>query len=143
MREKINEMLKEDLNKLKDKRHMTLQDIADKSGVPLSTVKKIFNGNTRDPGYLSLKPILDVLQDDQSDTQTKEMTDLYERIIKHKNKWIKFLTILSVSFVAIFVALLIYDLCDLRVGFIRNRAETYNTDYVAEVLKSTFKGKLL
>lgn len=136
-------MLKEDLNKLKDKRHMTLQDIADKSGVPLSTVKKIFNGNTRDPGYLSLKPILDVLQDDQSDTQTKEMTDLYERIIKHKNKWIKFLTILSVSFVAIFVALLIYDLCDLRVGFIRNRAETYNTDYVAEVLKSTFKGKLL
>lgn len=136
-------MLKEDLNELKDKRHMTLQDIADKSGVPLSTVKKIFNGNTRDPGYLSLKPILDVLQDDQSDTQTKEMTDLYERIIKHKNKWIKFLTILSVSFVAIFVALLIYDLCDLRVGFIRNRAETYNTDYVAEVLKSTFKGKLL
>jgi predicted transcriptional regulator len=122
MREKINEMLKEDLNKLKDKRHMTLQDIADKSGVPLSTVKKIFNGNTRDPGYLSLKPILDVLQDDQSDTQTKEMTDLYERIIKHKNKWIKFLTILSVSFVAIFVALLIYDLCDLRVGFIRSRA---------------------
>lgn len=83
-------MLKEDLNKLKDKRHMTLQDIADKSGVPLSTVKKIFNGNTRDPGYLSLKPILEVLQDDQSDTQTKEMTDLYERIIKHKNKWIKF-----------------------------------------------------
>ena len=136
-------MLKEDLNELKDKRHMTLQDIADKSGVPLSTVKKIFNGNTRDPGYLSLKPILDVLQDDQSDTQTKEMTDLYERIIKHKNKWIKFLTILSVSFVAIFVALLIYDLCDLRVGFIRNHAETYNTDYVAEVLKSTFKGKLL
>lgn len=122
MREKINEMLKEDLNKLKDKRHMTLQDIADKSGVPLSTVKKIFNGNTRDPGYLSLKPILDVLQDDQSDTQTKEMTDLCERIIKHKNKWIKFLTILSVSFVAIFVALLIYDLCDLRVGFIRSRA---------------------
>lgn len=33
-------MLKEDLNELKDKRHMTLQDIADKSGVPLSTVKK-------------------------------------------------------------------------------------------------------
>lgn len=136
-------MLKEDLNELKDKRHMTLQDIADKSGVPLSTVKKIFNGNTRDPGYLSLKPILDVLQDDQSDTQTKEMTDLYERMIKHKNKWIKFLTILSVSLVAIFIALLIYDLCDLRVGFIRSRAKAYNTDYVAEVLKSTFKGKLL
>ena len=136
-------MLKEDLNELKDKRNMTLQDIADKSGVPLSTVKKIFNGNTRDPGYLSLKPILDVLQDDQSDTQTKEMTDLYERMIKHKNKWIKFLTILSVSLAVLFVALLIYDLCDLRVGFIRNRAETYNTDYVAEVLKSTFKGKLL
>lgn len=136
-------MLKEDLNELKDKRHMTLQDIADKSGVPLSTVKKIFNGNTRDPGYLSLKPILDVLQDDQSDTQTKEMTDLYERIIKHKNKWIKFLTILSVSLAAIFIALLIYDLCDLSVGFIRNRAETYNTDYVSKILKSTFKGKLL
>lgn len=134
-------MLKEDLNELKDKRHMTLQDIADKSGVPLSTVKKIFNGNTRDPGYRSLKPILDVLQDDQSDTQTKEMTDLYERIIKHKNKWIKFLTILSVSLAAIFIALLIYDLCDLSVGFIRNRAETYNTDYVAECLTKNLNSR--
>lgn len=134
-------MLKEDLNELKDKRHMTLQDIADKSGVPLSTVKKIFNGNTRDPGYLSLKPILDVLQDDQSDTQTKEMTDLYERIIKHKNKWIKFLIILSVSLAAIFIALLIYDLCDLSVGFIRNRAETYNTDYVAECLTKNLNSR--
>lgn len=138
-------MLKEDLNELKDKRHMTLQDIADKSGVPLSTVKKIFNGNTRDPGYLSLKPILDVLQDDNDkpNTKSKEMTNLYERIIKHKNKWIKFLTILSVSLAAIFIALLIYDLCDLSVGFIRNRAETYNTDYVSKILKSTFKEKLL
>lgn len=121
---------------------MTLQDIADKSGVPLSTVKKIFNGNTRDPGYLSLKPILDVLQDDKSDSQTEEMTDLYERMIKHKNKWIKFLTILSVSLAVLFVALLIYDLCDLRVGFIRSRAETYNTDYVSKILKSAFKEKL-
>lgn len=136
-------MLKEDLNELKDKRNMTLQDIADKSGVPLSTVKKIFNGNTRDPGYLSLKPILDVLQEDKIETKSNDTTDLYERMIKHKNKWIKFLTILSVSLAVLFVALLIYDLCDLRVGFIRSRAKTYNTDYVAEVLKSTFKGKLL
>lgn len=115
-------MLKEDLNELKDKRNMTLQDIADKSGVSLSTVKKIFNGNTRDPGYLSLKPILDVLQEDKSETKSNDTTDLYERMIKHKNKWIKFLTILSVSLAVLFVALLIYDLCDLRVGFIRNRA---------------------
>lgn len=136
-------MLKEDLNELKDKRRMTLQDIADKSGVPLSTVKKIFNGNTRDPGYLSLKPILDVLQEDKIETKSNDTTDLYERMIKHKNKWIKFLTILSVSLVAIFIALLIYDLCDLRVGFIRSRAKAYNTDYVSEILKSTFKGKLL
>lgn len=137
-------MLKEDLNELKDKRNMTLQDIADKSGVPLSTVKKIFNGNTRDPGYLSLKPILDVLQEDKDELETKSDTiDLYERMIKHKNKWIKFLTILSVSLAVLFVALLIYDLCDLRVGFIRSRAKTYNTDHVAEILKSTFKGKLL
>lgn len=138
-------MLKEDLNELKDKRNMTLQDIADKSGVPLSTVKKIFNGNTRDPGYLSLKPILDVLQEDEDKLETKsnDTIDLYERMIKHKNKWIKFLTILSVSLAVLFVALLIYDLCDLRVGFIRSRAKTYNTDHVAEVLKSTFKEKLL
>lgn len=135
-------MLKEDLNELKDKRNMTLQDIADKSGVPLSTVKKIFNGNTRDPGYLSLKPILDVLQEDKVETKSNDTTDLYEKIIKHKNKWIKFLTILSVSLAVLFVALLIYDLCDLRVGFIRSRAETYNTDYVSKILKSTFKEKL-
>lgn len=136
-------MLKEDLNELKDKRRMTLQDIADKSGVPLSTVKKIFNGNTRDPGYLSLKPILDVLQEDEdkSETKSNDTTDLYERMIKHKNKWIKFLTILSVSLTALFVALLIYDLCDLRVGFIRFRAATYNTDYVAECLTKNLSSR--
>lgn len=134
-------MLKEDLNELKDNRHMTLQDIADKSGVPLSTVKKIFNGNTRDPGYLSLKPILDVLQEDKIETKSNDTTDLYERMIKHKNKWIKFLTILSVSLVAIFIALLIYDLCDLRVGFIRSRAKAYNTDYVAECLTKNLNSR--
>lgn len=135
--------LKEDLNKLKDKHDLTLPDIAEKSGIPLSTVKKIFSGETRDPGYLSLKPILDVLQQEEKNSKSlsDEMIDLYERVIKRKNGWIKFLTVLSLFLITLFVSLLIYDLCDLSVGFIRNRADTYNTDYVAECLTKNLNSR--
>lgn len=129
--------LKEDLNKLKDKHNLTLQDIAEKSGIPLSTVKKIFSGETRDPGYLSLKPILDVLQQEEKNSKSlsDEMIDLYERVIKRKNGWIKFLTVLSLFLITLFVSLLIYDFCDLNIGFIRTRADYYNTSVITESYK--------
>ena len=121
--------LKEDLNKLKDKHNLTLPDIAEKSGIPLSTVKKIFSEETRDPGYLSLKPILDVLQQEEKNSKSlsDEMIDLYERVIKRKNGWIKFLTVLSLFLISLFVSLLIYDFCDLNIGFIRTRADRNTT----------------
>lgn len=115
--------LKEDLNNLKDKHNLTLQDIAEKSGIPMSTVKKIFSGQTLDPGYLSMKPILDVLQQEEKNSQSPsiEIIDLYERIIKRKNRWIIILTTLSLLFASVFIFLLIWDLCNFNIGFIRTR----------------------
>lgn len=123
IREKTMKSLKEDLNNLKDKHNLTLQDIAEKSGIPMSTVKKIFSGQTLDPGYLSMKPILDVLQQEEKNSQSPsiEIIDLYERIIKRKNRWIIILTTLSLLFASVFIFLLIWDLCNLNIGFIRTR----------------------
>lgn len=54
-------MLLQKMQNLKDETKMTCQDIADKSGVPVSTVKRIFSGQTPDPGYTSVRAIVEAM----------------------------------------------------------------------------------
>lgn len=147
---------------MKDKSGLSNQEISDRSEVPLPTVKRIMAGQTRDPGYATviamvkamggtLDDVQEIVSDDKENgagqsNNTKEIDRLcsvYEKNIADKNRLIKALMVILISMTAIFVLLLIWDLCNPNIGFFRTRAETYNTDYVAEILKSTFKGKLL
>lgn len=54
-------MLLQKIQTLKDESKMSYQEIADKSGVPLSTVKRIFSGQTPDPGYTSVIAIIEAM----------------------------------------------------------------------------------
>lgn len=54
-------MLLQKMQEMKDETKMTYQDIANKSGVPLSTVKRIFSGQTPDPGYTSVISIIEAM----------------------------------------------------------------------------------
>lgn len=52
----------EELKKIKEKAKLTNQEIAELSGIPVSTVNKIFSGATQNPRYATLLSIEEVLK---------------------------------------------------------------------------------
>lgn len=115
-------MLVDELNELKEKKCITNQELADKSGVPLSTINRIMSGKTPDPGYSTAKALLKALDEPESERQSDERVT---RILEHYNarlsKWVKILSGVVLAMTAIFVFLLIWDLCNFNMGFIRMR----------------------
>ena len=59
-------MTLETLKRLKKYAGYTNAMIAEKSGIPLSTVQKVFSGNTESPRYNTLQALYRVFKDDQS-----------------------------------------------------------------------------
>ena len=138
----------ERLRALKDKSGMTTKQIADKSGIPESTITRIFSGKTPNPTIISTMDIIramggkasDVFDDNaQVNTQLKvpqvvvsemeqknnEITSLYKNIItskdeliKEKNKTIKMLITIIMVLVSIFVILLLLDIFDSGMDFL-------------------------
>ena len=51
-------MLYERLKELKSEKNMTIQEISDKSGVPSSTVSRIFSGQTDNPSFQNICDII-------------------------------------------------------------------------------------
>ena len=99
-------MVHEKLKDLKTKKKLTNHKISELSGIPLSTVTKIINGKTDNPSFQSIKditmamggsldevaeiqpPIFDQRKDP---VEYSAQIELYERIIKKKNRWMKLL----------------------------------------------------
>lgn len=131
-------MLHKKLQELKDKSGMSYQDISDKSGVPLPTVKRIISGQTSDPGYSSVIAIVkalngsiddlkEVMQDNShSAATTQKMCSVYEKNIHEKNQLIKCLLIISISMTAIFIFLLVWDFISPSIGFFRKMTQNEN-----------------
>ena len=70
------EMLKT-LKKMKEERDLTYQQIADRSGVPLSTVHRVVEGQAKNPGYETMTAIREVLEggaeaSQQPDSQSEQ-----------------------------------------------------------------------
>ena len=120
---------------MKDETKMTYQDIADKSGVPLSTVKRIFSGRTPDPGVTTVIAIVEAMGGTADDIQStslnsddgehispksiEQLCAVYERSLRDKNKLIKAQFITIVAMIAVLLFFLIWDLCNPNLGFIR------------------------
>lgn len=131
-------MLYKKLQDLKDSSGMTIQEISDKSKVPLPTVKRIFSGQTPDPGYSSVIAIIKALNGSIDDIQevmqensrpaavTKKMCSVYEQNIHEKNQLIKFLLIISISMTAVFIFLLVWDFLNPNFGFFRRKMQDEN-----------------
>ena len=128
-------MILSKMQALKDETKMTYQDIADKSGVPISTVKRIFSGRTPDPGVTTVIAIVeamggtaDDIKSDPSDSDDGEyispksieqLCAVYERSLRDKNRLIKAQFITIVAMIAVLLFFLIWDLCNPNIGFIR------------------------
>lgn len=120
------------LTKLKEKSGLTIQQISDKSGVAVSTISRILNGETDNPSYRHVADMviamggsldeLEGIEHHQTHSQEKhheKILALYERSIAQKNKWIKILFIALVAFVSVFVAIVLMDVLHGDIGFVR------------------------
>lgn len=131
----------EKLQEMKQKSQQSYQTIADKSGVPLPTVKRIFSGQTPDPSYTTVCLLIKAMEipPEQTvelyetvatttpvDNADARLIDLYERSIDTKNKWIRLLLIICLSLVSIFIFILIWDVCNPHIGFFRFAMENFN-----------------
>lgn len=120
-------MLCDELKSLREKRKMTNQQISDASGVPLSSVNRVFSGQTDNPGFLMIRDIVIALEgslDEIAGIKHHSSADdhiiaLYERSIANKDRWIKRLFVFSVSVVAVMLIFLLIDIIDPGIGFIR------------------------
>ena len=122
------------LNKLKEikaEKKLTNQEIADLSGVPLSTVTRVFNGQTDNPNIQTIEDIAAAMGVSLEDvTGIKQVGDkvdpddnliqVYKEIIKSKDKWIKILAISLICVLAFAVAFLFADLLIHDIGYIRH-----------------------
>lgn len=92
-------MLYEDLRVLKEKSNLTLAEISEKSGIPQSTITKMFNGSTADPLFSSVAAVVSVLGGslDQlagidppgAPPSDERLIRLYREIISYKNRWLR------------------------------------------------------
>ena len=133
----------ERLRMLKDKSGMTTKEIAEKSGVPESTITRIFSGKTPNPTIISVMDIIramggkasDVFDDNaQVNTQPKvpqvvltdmekknlEIVELYKGIIESKDKTIKLLTYVLLGLASIIIFLLLFDLFNGGIGYFKS-----------------------
>ena len=119
------------LKELKAQKGMTNQQIADLSGVPLSTVTRVFNGQTDNPNIQTLEDIVKgmgvTLEDITGIKQAEEKFDsddnliqVYKEMLKGKDKWIKFLAGALISILVCLVILLFVDLLVHDIGYIRH-----------------------
>ena len=118
------------LKELKDAKHLTNQQIADLSGVPLSTVTRVFNGQTDNPNIgtiediakgmgVTLEDITGVKQVEEKLNPDDNLIQLYKEVLRTKDKSIKFLSTTLVVIIVILLIMLFLDMFILDIGYIR------------------------
>lgn len=120
---------KQKITELARAKGLTNQQLADLSGIPVSTVAAIRSPNSpRTPSYDTALRLLSALDADiPEELREKEempMTEmlnalitLYERTIKTKNIWIIALTAMLFLLVATVIGILIYDITHPYIGW--------------------------
>lgn len=122
----------ERVSALKEEQGKSLAQIAEESRVPVTTVKRFFSGETKNPGFMSLCQIIyslggsvdEVLEIDREKQEAHVEADskysrqlerdlLYERKSKYR-VWVSFLVLVAIN-----IGMLLFDLLNPYVGYIR------------------------
>lgn len=126
-------MITEKLAELKEKSSLTNQQISELSGVPLSTVTRIFSDQTDNPSFQTINDIvsamggsLDEVTGNISQKQSAEKEDVHEKLIKlyqdtlaHKNKWIRTLFICLCIVMGVLLFIVLFDILNPQIGFVK------------------------
>ena len=126
------ELLWERVCALKEEQGKSLVQIAEESRVPITSVKRFFSGETKNPGFLSLCQIIyslggsvdEVLEIDrekqpvhlEADSKYSRFLEKdlqYERKSKYR-VWVAFLVLVAIN-----IGMLLFDLFNPYVGYIR------------------------
>jgi len=129
---KETKMITEKLTELKERSALTNQQISEISGVPLSTVTRIFSGQTDNPSFQTISDIvnamggsLDEIVGNSNKPQvneqnpTERLIKLYQLSLAHKNKWIRILFICLCIMVSIMMIVLLFDIFNPNIGFVK------------------------
>ena len=120
-------MLCDQLRALKDAKQLTTQQIADKSGVPASTVSRILSGQTDSPSFQTVCDIVKAMDgsvDELVGIRPKqppedENTRIFNQIINDKNRWLRRLFIVCCVLVPFLLVVLTIDLLNPNFGYVR------------------------
>lgn len=127
-------MLAEKLAEMKNNAHMTNQQIADASNVPLGTVNRILSGQTDNPSFQTVADIVRAMHGDPNELipfipETQEsdnppdalhrLLDNYEERIRVQRKCIKILFVCLLALISVFVFIILYDITHPDMGYIR------------------------
>ena len=130
----------ERLRALKDKSGLTAKQIAEKCDIPESTVTRIFSGKTPNPTIITVMAMTkamggtaaDIFDDNaqvntipavpqsvltEVEQKNLEIVELYERMLKTKDKYIRFLAGALIGIATLLVILLFLDLLVLDIGY--------------------------
>ena len=133
----------ERLRMLKDKSGMTTKQIADKCDIPESTITRIFSGKTPNPTIITVMAMTkamggtaaDIFDDNalvntnptvpqvvltDMEKKNSEVIELYERIIKSKDRTIRLLTYVLLGLSSVIIFLLLFDLFNGGIGYFNN-----------------------
>ena len=123
-------MILSKLVELRDAKGWTNQMLADESGVPLSTVIRICNGQTDNPSIKNIEDMVRALggsmdditgikQVEQKFDPDDNLIQLYKDIIRTKDKYIRILSGVLISVCVILLVMLFLDMFILDVGYIQ------------------------
>lgn len=142
----------EKLVEMKKASGLNTQQIADKSGVPASTITRMLNGQTDDPSFsnvakvvlamggsldelVGIKPKVVTVTEIKTVPTDDRLIDLYERAIASKNRWIRWLFTVLLILVAFLIGILIYDLANPDQGWYQVAKSLFGTG-VGEFLRN-------
>ena len=112
---------------------MTSQEIADRSGVPLSTVSRVFSGRTDNPSFETIRDLVMAMGGSLDELagievkrpelvqENKETVELLREELASEKKWVTRLAIfggvMTFLLIALMATILIIDLTDPTRGF--------------------------
>ena len=122
------------LKLLKERRHLTNQQLSDLSGVPIGTVNRILSGQTDNPSFqavcdmvMAMDGSLDELVGINEEASTaekqaasKEIIQLYEGIIADKEKWMIRLFTCCCILTLVLIGIVAFDLLNPNHGWFQS-----------------------
>jgi len=122
------------LKLLKERRHLTNQQLSDLSGVPIGTVNRILSGQTDNPSFqavcdmvMAMDGSLDELVGIKEEASTaekksasKEIIQLYEGIIADKERWMMRLFTCCCILTIVLIGIVAFDLLNPHIGFFQS-----------------------